>query len=370
MAVNRKRLVYFERWFDPIAADILNEQEDIELVRLEYAAPEAENWEVMAGTIGYQLGARTELVEPWFGSADLIARCPKLLACSSIGAGHDVIDVTACTEAGIIVCNQSGTNSEAVAEHALGLMLSLSKKIALSNRALLRGGAPDRFDYVGNDIRYKTVGIVGIGNIGRRMAQICRALDMEVLAYDPYLSAAEILSRGAVKVELEELLKRADFVLIHCPRTEETIGMFGPDEFARMKRTAYFINTARGKVHQEPALHAALVEGRIAGAGLDVFDEEPPPPDHPLLALDNVVATPHHAGTTVEANYNMSVAAAEQWMMILRGGVPPRLVNPEAWPNYCDRFESLIGFRPTALPVTDSANGISRGQPAAVIPEK
>ena len=349
MPMNRKPLVYFERWFDPVAAKILDEQDDIELVRLEYAAPELDNWTELSRACGYQVGARTELVEPWFGTRDLIGRCPSMLALCSIGAGYDVIDVDACNEAGIIVCNQSGTNNEAVAEHAIGLMLSLSKKISLTNRALLRGEASSRLALVGNDLQYKTAGIVGIGKIGTRTAKFCHAFDMTILACDPYLTEQEVAARGATKVGLPELLERSDFVLVHCPRTQETIGMFGTTEFARMKPSAFFINTARGLIHSEHALLDALREGRLAGAGLDVFDKEPPSPDHPLLQLDNVVATPHVAGTTAEANYNMSVAAAEQWMALLRGRVPPRLVNPEAWPRYSERFHEIIGFQPDPL---------------------
>lgn len=116
-----------------------------------------------------------------------------------------------------------------------------------------------------------------------------------------------------------------------------------------MRPTAYFVNTARGGIHDEPALEAALVAGRIAGAGIDVFLKEPPPPDHPLLRLANVIATPHIAGITEESLRNMSEAAAEQWIALFEGRVPPRLINPEAWPRYAERFEALIGFRPDAL---------------------
>jgi D-3-phosphoglycerate dehydrogenase len=349
MPMNRKPLVYFERWFDPIAARILSEQDDIDLIRLEYAAPEPDNWAELSRACGYQVGARTELVEPWFGSVELLARCPNMLALCSIGAGHDVIDVDACNAAGIVVCNQSGTNNEAVAEHAIGLMLSLSKKISLTNRALLRGTATSRFALIGNDLQYKTVGIVGIGRIGSRTAKFCHAFDMTVLACDPFLSEQEVAARGATKVGLPELLERSDFVVVHCPRTDETIGMFGAVEFARMKPSAMFINTARGLIHKEDALLDALLHGGIAGAGLDVFDTEPPPANHPLLQLDNVVATPHIAGATVESNRNMSVAAAEQWMALLRGRVPPRLVNPEVWPRYSERFHEIVGFQPDPL---------------------
>ena len=334
MALNRKRVVYFERFFDQIAAKILSEQEDIELVRLEQDSPESDNWAELSRACGYQVLARTELREPWFGNAALIAKCPNLLAISSAGAGYDVIDVDACTRAGIIVVNQSGTNYNAVAEHAIGLILSVSKKIGLTNRAMLGGGPIIRHQLTGNDIRYKTLGIVGIGHIGGRVAKLASIFDMKVIACDPYLSAEQIAAKGATKVELADLLKQSDFVTVHTPRTKETIGMFGAAQFAQMKPTAYFINTARGLIHKEADLHAALVQGKLAGAGIDVFDTEPPPADHPLLLLQNVVATPHIAGGTHEAHHDMSVATAEQWMGLLRGRVPPRLVNPEAWPLY------------------------------------
>ncbi|MGH7125072.1 MAG: hydroxyacid dehydrogenase, partial [Stellaceae bacterium] len=276
---------------------------------------------------------------------------PSLLAICASGAGYDMVDVDACTAVGVIVCNQSGFNKEAVAEHTLGFMLALSKKIGLADKALRRrGGVQDRFRFTGNDIRGKTVGIVGIGQIGTRTAELCRLLfGMTALAYDPYLTAAQIAERGATKVELDELLRRADFVTLHCPRTAETMGMFRRAQFAIMKPTAFFISTARGGIHREDELAEALRDGRIAGAGLDVFLEEPPRHDHPLLALDTVIASPHTAGVTEEALYDMAVATAEQWIAIFAGAVPPRLVNPEVWPRYVERFERLLGFAPPAL---------------------
>jgi D-3-phosphoglycerate dehydrogenase len=349
MAINRKRLVFFERWFDPIAEEILDAQDDIELTRLHYADPEQDNWQSLALACGYQTAARVELQEPWFGTADLLSRCPMMLAMASAGAGYDVIDVDACTAAGVIVCSQSGTNSEPVAEHAIGLMLALTKRMGSTNRAMMRGSATDRFQMTGHDIKRKTAGIVGLGQIGRLTAKYCAAFDMRVLAYDPYLTEAQIAERGAVKVDFPTLLAQSDFISVHCPRNKDTLNLFGAAEFAQMKPNAYFINTARGRIHDEAALLDALKAGKIAGAGLDVFANEPPPADHPLLHLDNVIATPHIAGNTAESLYAMSKAAAEQWIELLRGRVPPRLVNPEAWPLYSDRFERIIGYRPDAL---------------------
>jgi len=350
VAVNLKRLVYFDSFMDPIANAIIGRRDDIDLVRLDYATAEAENWAEIAQAHGYQVQARGELRAPFFPDAALLARCPNLLAASSTGAGYDMIDVDACTAAGVIVVNQSGTNWEPVAEHALGMMLSLTKKIALSERAMKRSAEFDRRPYAGNNFRNKTVGIVGLGHIGRRVAQLCGALfDNTVLAYDPYLDAAQIAACGAAKVELDELLARSDYVTVHCPRSAETFGMFGAAQFAAMKPSAYFVNTARGGIHDEAALEAALREGRIAGAGLDVFLKEPPDPAHPLLAMDNVIASPHIAGMTVETMTKMCEATALQWLTIFDGGVPPRLVNPEAWPLYAERFAERLGFRPADL---------------------
>jgi len=346
-AANIKRLAYFERFFDPVAERTLAVRPEIELACLSYGKPEQESWAEMSRAHGYQIQPRGELREPWFGDAALLRRCPSLLAICSSGAGYDMIDVDACTAAGVIVCNQSGLNKEAVAEHALGFMLALSKKIGLADKALRREGVHDRFRFTGNDIRGKTVGVVGIGQIGTRTAELCRILfGMTVLAYDPYLSSERISERGGTKVELDELLRRSDFVTLHCPRTAETMGMIGRAQFALMKPTAFFISTARGGIHREDDLAEALHEGKLAGAGLDVFLEEPPQPCHPLLAFDTVIATPHTAGVTEEALYDMAVATAEQWIAIFAGSVPPRLVNPAAWPRYAERFERLLGFAP------------------------
>jgi D-3-phosphoglycerate dehydrogenase / 2-oxoglutarate reductase len=149
-----------------------------------------------------------------------------------------------------------------------------------------------------------------------------------------------------VKVELDELLRRADFVSINCPLDESTRGMIGAREFALMQPHAYFITTARGHIHDERALADALREKQIAGAGLDVWDKEPPPADHPLLAFDNVVASPHTAGVTYEARANMGRIAAEQLIMTLDGKRPPRIVNPQVWPVYAKRFAEAFGVAP------------------------
>ena len=350
MVANIKRLVYFEEFVDPAAVSILSARPEIELVRLEYASPVEDNWGEMSRTHGYQTQPRTELKEPWFANANMIAHCPSLLAVSSTGAGYDMVDVDDCTKAGVIVVNQSGTNKEAVAEHALGLILALSKKIGISEKAMRTIPDMNRRLYQGNDIRGKTLGIIGIGNIGTRVADLCRGLfGMTILVYDPYLSAEQVTARGGTQVGLEDLLRRSDYVTVHCPRTTESFGLFGAAQFATMKPTAYFVNTARGGIHDEAALAEALRQGRIAGAGLDVFLREPPPLDHPLLVFDNVIVTPHNAGMTDESMLEMVTATAHQWIGIFEGRVPPRMVNPEAWPLYSQRFAEILGYAPDPL---------------------
>jgi D-3-phosphoglycerate dehydrogenase len=205
----------------------------------------------------------------------------------------------------------------------------------------------DRTAFTGSDVEGRTIGIVGIGNVGRRLAELCRSLfGMQVIACDPYLDAATVAARGAVKVTLDEMLRRADFVSINCPLDEQTRGMIGEREFALMQPHAYFITTARGSIHDERALEDALRTKRIAGAGIDVWDKEPPAADHPLLQFDNVIASPHTAGVTREARANMGRIAAEQLIMTLDGKRPPRIVNPAVWPLYAKRFELAFGFRP------------------------
>jgi D-3-phosphoglycerate dehydrogenase / 2-oxoglutarate reductase len=346
------RLV-FERWTDPVAAEILAGA-DIDLIQLDLTADPSSSWAALESAHGYQVATRTDVAtvadgQQWLVGADLVGRCGRLLAVCSAGAGYDVIDVDACTRAGIAVCNNSGPGAEAVAEHALGFMLDLAKKITLADRVLRRGDQSDRLLLRGTQLRGKTVGIVGFGAIGGRLMELCAPFGMEVLVFDPYLDETRFAASGVVRVGLRELLARSDFVQVTCPLTAETDGMIGRDEFAVMKPDAFFITTARGRVHDEAALFDALADGRIAGAGIDVFHQEPPRPDNPLFGLDNVVASPHTAGITVEAVHDLAVATAIQWQGIFAGRMPPRLLNPDVWPRYCERFGDILGFRPTAV---------------------
>jgi D-3-phosphoglycerate dehydrogenase / 2-oxoglutarate reductase len=339
-------IVYFERWADPIAEEILSAEPFVRLIRLKQGDPPEKIAAAFEAAHGFQVtSARSDvIVAP---DKALLARAPNLIAISTGGAGYDTVDIEACSEAGVIVVNQSGLNKQAVSEHVLGMMLALSKQMIQSDRAMRRDRKWTRFDYVGEDIHGKTIGIIGVGNIGTLVAKSCADIfAMTVLGYDPYLTAEEMATRGARKVTLEKLLEEADFVSVNCPFTKETSGMIGSRQFQAMKKSAYFIQTARGGIHDEAALVEALREGRIAGAGLDVFVTEPPSLDHPLHGFDNVLLTPHNAGVTRQAYRSMAEGAARQWLAILKGERPPRLLNPEAWLAFRDRYEQLVGYQP------------------------
>jgi D-3-phosphoglycerate dehydrogenase / 2-oxoglutarate reductase len=348
MAVNNKRVFYVKYLPNEIYTDILKTRPDVRLDRLENESPDDISAPILAAAHAYQIGAaRDELAKHFHVDQDLLRRAPNLLIVSSNGAGFDPVDVEACTAAGVLVVNQSGGNANSVAEHALGMLLTLSKRILEADRALRRDPNVNRNALMGTEAQGKTIGIVGLGNVGRRIAELCKGLlHMKVLAYDPYLTAAEMAARGGEKVELDELLRRSDYVSISCPLNKDNRGMIGAREFALMQQHAYFITTARGFIHDETALADALRNKRIAGAGLDVWAKEPPPPDHPLLQFDNVLASPHTAGVTKEARINMGRIAAEQLLDALDGKRPPRLINPEVWPHYVTRFARTFGFTP------------------------
>src|ERR1700732_121513 len=251
MSVNSKRVFYVKYLAHPIYEAILKSRADVRLDRLENESPDAVSAPILTAAHAYQIGAaRDELARHFHVDADLWRRAPNLLIVSSNGAGFDPVDVEACTAAGVLVVNQSGGNANSVAEHALGMLLTLSKRILEGDRALRRSADVNRNALMGTEAQGKTIGIVGIGHVGRRIAELCKGLfAMKVLAHDPYLSSAEIAARGADKVELDELLRRSDYVSISCPLTKDNRGMIGAKQFSLMQPHAYFITTARGFIH-------------------------------------------------------------------------------------------------------------------------
>src|SRR3981081_816077 len=319
MSVNNKRVFYVKYLAHEIYADILRARPDVRLDRLENESAEEISAPILAAAHAYQIGAaRDELAKHFHVDQDLLRRAPNLLIVSSNGAGYDPVDVEACTEEGVVVVNQSGGNARSVAEHALAMLLTLSRRILERDGALRRLPNVNRNALIGTEAQGKTVGIVGLGNVGRRIAELCNGLlGMTVLAYDPYLTASEMAARGGAKVQPDALVAAADYVSINCPLDKNTRGMIGAREFALMQPHAYFITTARGFIHDEAALLEALRKRSSAGAGLAVWSKEPPPPEHPLLQFDNVLASPHTAGVTTEARTNMGRIAAEHMLNAL-----------------------------------------------------
>jgi len=346
--VNNKRVFWVSPHRPVGFVEILGKRDDVRLDMLENDNPPETAAAVLSAAHAYQTSStRQELARHYHTNADFLKKTPNLLIVSTNGAGYDTVDVEACTGRGVLVVNQSGGNAESVAEHVLGMMLMLIKRVVECDRALRAGTLTSRAAFTGNEAFGKTIGIIGLGNVGRRVAALCGGLfRMEVLAYDPYLGAEEMRARGAAKVELDDLLRRADFVSINCPLTDETRMMIGARQFALMQPSAYFITTARGFIHDEAALEQALREKKLAGAGLDVWEKEPPPADHPLMRYDNVIVTPHTAGVTTEARIRMGQFAAEQMLDALDGRPAKRIINPQVWPDYARRFERAFGFAP------------------------
>jgi D-3-phosphoglycerate dehydrogenase len=339
-----KRVVRSDLWIADAFDERLAREPGVSVRVFPVRGNAAAAWDALASAHVYHISAaKDELPQEWFARADLLARCPDLLCVSSGGAGYDTVDVAACTAAGIAVVNQAGGNAASVAEHTLGFMLGVSRRMLEGDRRMRREIGYSREDVMGHEIQGRTVGLVGIGHIGTRVAALARAFGMEVVATDPFLSAEEITRRGAKPVSFDELLAQSDFVSLHCPRDASTLKMMNANTFGRMKKGAIFITTARGGIHDEAALAEALRSGHLAGAGIDVWDQEPPPLDHPLLAMDNVYATFHTAGVTHEGRGNVAAIGAEQIAGILRGERPPRLINPEVWPAFEKRRAQILG---------------------------
>lgn len=246
--------------------------------------------------------------------AEVIGSASCLKVIGRAGVGLDNVDIPAATAAGVLVVNAPAANVVSAAEMTCALILAAARNVPQAAGALRRG-TWQRSRFTGVELAGKTLGVVGFGRIGRLVARRLAAFDMKVIAYDPYVISTD---DGTPLVTLDELLDRADFVTVHLPRTAETVGLIGAAELRRAKPTAYMINVARGGIIDEAALHAALSDGEIAGAALDVFDEEPCT-GSPLLALDNVIATPHLGAGTTEAQEKAGVTVAESVVRALAG---------------------------------------------------
>jgi D-3-phosphoglycerate dehydrogenase len=315
MATNKKKIFITESMSEQGRA-LLKARDDIEIVEFPNMIS-ARDFEAMltaqAPVHGVALGGTR------FGEPELAAsRDMKVV--TRIGVGYDAVDVPALSRHKIPLMVAGTANSPSVAEQALFMMLTLAKRAVEMHSIVKDNKWAARLGMLPYDLFGKTVLIVGFGRIGTRTAKRCLAMEMNVQIYDPYKTAAEIKAAGCDPVsDLDAALPNADFVSIHCPKTPETVGMFNAARLQRMKATAYLINTARGGIVDEPALYDALVSGKLAGAGLDVFEQEPPPAGHSLFELPNVIMAPHVAGVTREAVDRMSEQTARNILSALDG---------------------------------------------------
>jgi D-3-phosphoglycerate dehydrogenase len=284
----------------------------------------------LPGVAGVILG-----VEPMADGAFMDRAGDSLKVISRHGIGVDNVDLPAATERGILVVNTPDAPTESTAEHAVALLLALAKQVAAGDRNLRGTASTPHNQLQGTEVRGRTLGVIGFGRIGRRVAEICRqGLQMRIVAFDPYINRSQAEAMDVVVADsLGVLLDQADFVTLHPAFTPETRHLIGSPELQRMKSTAFLINVSRGPVVDEIALTETLESGQLAGAAMDVFDPEPPSPDNPLFQMPNVVATPHVSSFTDLGREAMSQGAVEQLLQVLRGERPPSLVNPEAWPG-------------------------------------
>lgn len=329
----------------PAFLETASQDPDLEIVPISMDQPESAMIQTLSSCHGYYvMAARDELPKALHVHAELLSKLPNLLVAASYGAGYDTCDPQACTDASVLLMNQAGGNAEGVAEHAVGMMLACLKRMPEAHAAMKAGTAADRNALIGRDIKGMTVGLVGCGNVGRRTAEILqRAFGCHILASDPYVEAAALAPHGITKVPLEMLLIEADVVSMHCPLTPETRGMIGADAFAAMKPGVVFVTTARGSIHDEAALLEALNSGQVASAGLDVWAQEPPPVDHPLLAHPAVIASQHTAGVTLQSRANITRIAALAFSDLAAGRMPPRIINPAVLPRWRARYEAAMG---------------------------
>lgn len=276
--------------------------------------------------------------------ADALNAASRLQVVGRAGVGVDNIDLDAATRAGVAVVNAPTANTVAAAEHTLGLIYALARHIPGADASLHRGEWR-RTEFMGQELRGKTIGIVGLGKIGLAVAERARAMEMELLGVDPFVSDELAAQRGITLVELDELLERSDVVTLHVPLTHSTRGLIGATQLARMKPTAMLVNVARGGLVDEAALADALSNGRLGGAALDVFEHEPPR-DSPLLEAPNTVLTPHLGASTEEAQAKVAVEVVQQVLDVLAGRVARHVVNAPLLP--AETALALAPFMPLA----------------------
>ena len=249
----------------------------------------------------------------------------KLKVIGRAGVGVDNIDINAAKQNGIAVVNAPTGNTNAAAEHTLTMLMMLAKHVIHAHISMKRGEW-DRKKYEGTELRGKTLGIIGLGNVGKKVAKVANALEMEVICFDPFIDAAKMKEIGARKVELKELIEVSDFITVHVPLTEKTKDMIGKEQFAQMKDGVRILNVARGGVINEDALCEAIKSGKVAAAALDVYKDEPPTSKE-LIQMEKVITTPHLGASTKEAQINVAIEIAETMVDVLKNNKLRNVVN-------------------------------------------
>jgi len=315
--------------------EVLQQTSGIELIDRPDASP-GELLELIADVEGLVIRSGTKV------TADVIARAEKLRVIGRAGIGVDNVDVAAATQRGIAVLNTPSGNNVTTAEHAVALLLSLARHVPQAT-ASMKAGKWEKKKFTGMELYNRTLGLLGVGNIGRLVAIRAVGLGMKVIAFDPHISQEAAGKLDVQLVSLDELLSRADAISVHVPRTNETLGMLGAESFAKAKPGVLIINAARGGIVDEAALLEALDSGQVGGAALDVFEEEPPPEDHPLLRHERVICTPHLGASTEQAQLNVSVAVAEQVCDYLLNGVVRNAINvPSVSPEQMEEMRPYV----------------------------
>jgi len=302
--------------FQPEVLKWLRERVDLVVVN---PWVEPQRWELEAARVDAVISRKGKITrEQMQRSAGRL----KIIARTGVGVDPSRVDLEAAKEFKIWVTNQPGSNAVAVAELVFGQMIALVRHTHEANRAVKENRWSDYLKFIGTELAGKTLGIVGMGNIGARVALRARAFEMALLVYDPYIPESHVTALGGQWLGLDELLREADFVTIHCPLNRETRGMIGAKELALMKVEAFLINAARGGIVDEEALASILTQRKIAGAALDVIADEPPAKDHPLTKLDNVLWTPHLGAVTLEASERGEWGAAQEVIRVLESKRP------------------------------------------------
>ena len=303
----------------PQGVEVLAQAAGLEVIERPGASPD-ELLELIGDVEGLVIRSGTKV------TADVIARADKLKVIGRAGIGVDNVDVAAATARGIVVVNTPEGNNITTAEHALALMVSLARHIPQAT-ASLKAGKWEKKKFQGVELFNRTLGVIGAGNIGRIVVSRARGLGMRVIVADPFLTAEAAARMDVEQVEFDELLARADVITVHVPKTKDTTGLLNAAAFAKCKPGVLIINAARGGIVDEADLYSALDSGQVGGAGLDVFVEEPPPADHPLVTHPRVICTPHLGASTEQAQVNVSVAVAEQVRDFLIEGVVRNSIN-------------------------------------------